>query len=239
MAREKLTIILCGDNLARENNQAATRLIKEEMTKMIAIIDYGAGNLQSVSNALEHMGAPHFIASSPGEIAAADSVILPGVGAFGHAMSEIDKRGMAETVKNAARSGKPFLGICVGMQLLFEGSEENPGVPGLGLLPGKVVRFHEKDGLKIPHMGWNQIKIIGQNPIFAGLSDSPYMYFVHSYCALAGKKEQVSATSEYGMTFDAAVEDGRLFGVQFHPEKSGELGHRILRNFIALGTGQI
>lgn len=206
---------------------------------MIAIIDYGAGNLQSVSNALEHLGAPHLIASSPEEIASADGVILPGVGAFGHAMGEINKRGMAEAVKKAALSGKPFLGICVGMQLLFEESEENPGVPGLCLLPGKVVKLRGEDGLKIPHMGWNQIKTTRQSRIFDGLPEHPYMYFVHSYCALAGKKEQVLATAEYGMSFDAAVEDGLLFGVQFHPEKSGGHGHRILRNFIALSDGRI
>lgn len=206
---------------------------------MIAIIDYGAGNLRSVSNALEHMNVPHLISSDPGEIASADGVILPGVGAFGQAMNEIRGRGMTEAIIGAARSGRPFLGICVGMQLLFEESEENPGVPGLGLIPGKVVRFREADGLKVPHMGWNQIKITGRSRILDGLAEDAYMYFVHSYCALAAQREHVSATSEYGMIFDAAVEDGMLFGVQFHPEKSGEMGQSILRRFVALSEGDV
>lgn len=204
---------------------------------MIAIIDYGAGNLRSVSNALEHIGAPCLISSDPAEIASADGVILPGVGAFGHAVNEIRRRGMAETIKNTARGGKPFLGICVGMQLFFDGSEENPGVPGLGLIPGRVVRFPGDGGLKVPHMGWNQIKTVKESRVLAGLPAGAYMYFVHSYCALADKREHVSATSEYGMAFDAAVEDGMLFGVQFHPEKSGELGREILKRFAALSGG--
>lgn len=206
---------------------------------MIAIIDYGAGNLQSVSNALEHMNVPHLISSNPGEIASADGVILPGVGAFGQAMNEIRSRGMTEAIISAARSGRPFLGICAGMQLFFEESEESPGVPGLGLIPGKVVRFREADGLKIPHMGWNQIKITGRSRILDGMAVGAYMYFVHSYCALAAKREHVSATSEYGMVFDAAVEDGMLFGVQFHPEKSGGMGQAILRRFAALSGGDV
>lgn len=204
---------------------------------MIAIIDYGAGNLRSVSNALERLGAPHLISSDPEEISSADGVILPGVGAFGHAMGEINRRGMAEAIKKTARGGKPFLGICVGMQLFFDESEENPGVTGLGLIPGKVVRFSGENGLKVPHMGWNQIKTVKESRILGGLPDGAYMYFVHSYCALADKREYVSATSEYGMVFDAAVEDGMLFGVQFHPEKSGALGLEILGRFAALSGG--
>lgn len=204
---------------------------------MIAIIDYGAGNLRSVSNALESLDAPYLVSSDPEELASADGVILPGVGAFGHAMNEIRRRGMAEAIRKTARSGKPFLGICVGMQLFFDESEENPGVPGLGLIPGRVVRFSGGNGLKVPHMGWNQIKTVKESRILEGLPDAAYMYFVHSYCALADKREHVSATSEYGMAFDAAVEDGMLFGVQFHPEKSGALGLGILRKFAALSGG--
>lgn len=204
---------------------------------MIAIIDYGAGNLRSVSNALEHIGAPCLISSDPAEIASAGGVILPGVGAFGHAMNEILRRGMTEVIKKTARSGKPFLGICVGMQLFFEESEENPGVPGLGVIPGRVVRFRGGNGLKVPHMGWNQIKIEKESRVLDGLPAEPYMYFVHSYCALADERQHVSATSEYGITFDAAVEDGMLFGVQFHPEKSGALGREILKRFAALSGG--
>lgn len=206
---------------------------------MIAIIDYGAGNLRSVSNALEHIGAPYLISSGSAEIASADGVILPGVGAFGHAMHEIRRRGMTDVIKKTARSGKPFLGICVGMQLFFEESEENPGVRGLGLIPGRVVRFRGGNGLKVPHMGWNQIKIEKESRVLDGLPAEPYMYFVHSYCALAGEREHVSATSEYGMAFDAAIEDGMLFGVQFHPEKSGALGREILKRFAALSGGDV
>lgn len=201
---------------------------------MIAIIDYGAGNLKSVKNALEHMGAPHLVTSVPNEITAADGVILPGVGAFGHAMNEINRRGIAEAIRKAARSGKPFLGICAGMQLFFENSEESPGVSGLCLMPGRVVRFNEHDGLKIPHMGWNSIQIMRQSRLFCDLPTDLFMYFVHSYCVIAGEREDVAATARYGMTFDAAVENDSLFGVQFHPEKSGEPGHAILRNFIKL-----
>lgn len=201
---------------------------------MIAIIDYGAGNLQSVRNSLEHIGAPHFVTSDPDEITRADGVILPGVGAFGHAMKEINKRGMTAAIKQAAHGGKPFLGICIGMQLFFEESEENPGVPGLGLMPGKVVRFRADSGLKIPHMGWNNIKTVKRSQLLEALPDDPYLYFVHSYCVIADRREAVSATAQYGMLFDAAVEDGLLFGVQFHPEKSGEAGHSFLRRFVKL-----
>jgi len=204
---------------------------------MIAIIDYGAGNLQSVSNAVGYIGAPYLVTSEPGEITAADAVILPGVGAFGQAMNEINARGMAEAIKEAARSGKPFLGICVGMQLFFEESEENPGMPGLGLLAGRVVKFRGQDSLKIPHMGWNQIEVVKKSRLLDGLPSGSYMYFVHSYCALSGDRAEVSATSRYGMDFDAAVEVGGLFGVQFHPEKSGTAGMSILRNFIKLSGG--
>lgn len=201
---------------------------------MIAIIDYGAGNLQSVKNALESIGAPYLITAIPDEITSADGVILPGVGAFGHAMNEINKRDMAEAIKKTARSGRPFLGICIGMQLFFESSEESSGIPGLCLMPGRVVRFRWEDGLKIPHMGWNNIQTVKYSRLFDGLPAGAFMYFVHSYCVIAGKREDVTATTRYGMTFDAAVEDGQLFGVQFHPEKSGELGHVILKNFIKL-----
>lgn len=201
---------------------------------MIAIIDYGAGNLRSVQNALERIGAPHFVTSNPAEITSADGVILPGVGAFGHAMDEINKRDMALAIKKAARSGRPFLGICVGMQLFFEESEENPGVPGLGLMRGRVAKFPAESGLKIPHMGWNTIKTTRPNRLLSDLPESPFMYFVHSYCVTAGDREYVSATSEYGVVFDAAVEDGLLMGVQFHPEKSGEPGHSVLRQFAAM-----
>lgn len=201
---------------------------------MIAIIDYGAGNLQSVRSALDSLGAQNIITQAPQEILAADAVILPGVGAFGHAMGEISKRGLAETIRKTAQSGKPFLGICVGMQLFFEESEESPGVAGLGLMRGKVVRLRETAGLKIPHMGWNTIHVRKDSALLSNLPDDPFFYFVHSYCVKSDSRSDVSASATYGTAFDAAVEAGALFGLQFHPEKSGDMGLLLLRRFVAL-----
>ena len=204
---------------------------------MIAIIDYGAGNLQSVRNALDFIGCPGTITSDPAEILSADGIILPGVGAFGSAMAEMERKGLTETVKSAAKSGKPFIGICAGMQLLFEESEESPDVPGLGVLKGRVLLFPADKGLKIPHMGWNSIKTKKESRLLGKLSGSPYMYFVHSYYVKAEDQEIVSALSDYGTTFDAAVEQNNLFGCQFHPEKSGNEGISILRRFAELAGG--
>ncbi len=204
---------------------------------MIAIIDYGAGNLQSVRNALDFIGCPGTITSDPAEILSADGIILPGVGAFGSAMAEMERKGLTETIKSAAKSGKPFIGICAGMQLLFEESEESPDVPGLGVLKGRVLLFPADKGLKIPHMGWNSIKTKKESRLLGKLSGSPYMYFVHSYYVKAEDQEIVSALSDYGTTFDAAVEQENLFGCQFHPEKSGTEGISILRRFAELAGG--
>ena len=204
---------------------------------MIAIIDYGAGNLQSVRNALDFIGCPGTITSDPAEILSADGIILPGVGAFGSAMAEMERKGLTETVKSAAKSGKPFIGICAGMQLLFEESEESPDVPGLGVLKGRVLLFPADKGLKIPHMGWNSIRTKKESRLLGKLSGSPYMYFVHSYYVKAEDQEIVSALSDYGTTFDAAVEQNNLFGCQFHPEKSGTEGISILRRFAELAGG--
>lgn len=204
---------------------------------MIAIIDYGAGNLQSVRNALDFIGCPGTITSDPAEILSADGIILPGVGAFGSAMAEMERKGLTETVKSAAKSGKPFIGICAGMQLLFEESEESPDVPGLGVLKGRVLLFPADKGLKIPHMGWNSIRTKKESRLLGKLSGSPYMYFVHSYYVKAEDQEIVSALSDYGTTFDAAVEQNNLFGCQFHPEKSGNEGISILRRFAELAGG--
>lgn len=204
---------------------------------MIAIIDYGAGNLQSVRNALDFIGCPRTITSDPAEILSADGIILPGVGAFGSAMAEMERKGLTETVKSAAKSGKPFIGICAGMQLLFEESEESPDVPGLGVLKGRVLLFPADKGLKIPHMGWNSIRTKKESRLLGKLSGSPYMYFVHSYYVKAEDQEIVSALSDYGTTFDAAVEQENLFGCQFHPEKSGTEGISILRRFAELAGG--
>ena len=204
---------------------------------MIAIIDYGAGNLQSVRNALNHIGCPNMIAINSSDIESADGAILPGVGAFGSAMMEINRIGIADTLKHAARSGKPFLGICAGMQLFFDESEESPGVAGLGIMAGKVLLFPADKGLKIPHMGWNSINAMPKSKLLSDLPNYSYMYFVHSYYVEAADKINVSAKTEYGVEFDAAVEDGNLFGCQFHPEKSGTEGLSLLKRFASLAGG--
>ena len=201
---------------------------------MIAIIDYGAGNLRSVRNALDFLGCRNTIAASAREILSADGVILPGVGAFGAAMDEIKRRGLGGVIRDAAAGGRPFLGICAGMQLLFDYSEESPGADGLSILPGGVKRFQTDGGLKVPHMGWNSIKADKKSRLLGGMKGEPYMYFVHSYYVQADDRADVSATAEYGITFDVAVEKGNIFGVQFHPEKSGGAGMSILRRFIEL-----
>ena len=200
---------------------------------MIAIIDYGAGNLHSVKNALDFLGTESVITSDAKIIEEADKVILPGVGAFGDAMASLEKSGLSECVKKAARSGKPFLGICLGMQLLFSESEESPGVKGLEIFPGKIVRIPDK-GLKIPHMGWNDLKFTKESKILKDLGDEPFVYFVHSYYLEAEDKSVVSAYTEYGQRLDIAVERGNVFATQFHPEKSGKTGLKILTNFVNL-----
>lgn len=201
---------------------------------MIAIIDYGAGNLHSVKNALDFLGADNIVTGSREEILNADKVILPGVGAFGDAMKCLEESGLVETVKAAAQSGKPFLGICLGLHLLFEESEESPNVKGLGIFKGKIVKIPDNGSLKIPHMGWNNIHITKDSKILKNIGDEPYVYFVHSYYVEAQDKSVVSAYTEYGQRLDIAVEQGNVFATQFHPEKSGDTGMKILKNFIAL-----
>ena len=205
---------------------------------MLAVIDYGAGNLKSVKNALDHLGAANMRASTAKEILLADAVILPGVGEFGTAMAELERRGIKEAVIEAAGSGRPLLGICLGMQLLFEAGEESPGAKGLGILPGRVPRFPAEMGLKIPHMGWNSVMPIKESRLLDGLPKGSYMYFVHSFYVKAAERADVSAISEYGLIFDAAVERGNIFGCQFHPEKSGAAGLAILKNFIEIAKGE-
>lgn len=205
---------------------------------MIAVIDYGAGNLKSVKNALDHLGAANMRASTAKEILLADAVILPGVGEFGTAMAELERRGIKEAVIEAANGGRPLLGICLGMQLLFEAGEESHGAKGLGILPGRVPRFPAEMGLKIPHMGWNSVMPIKESRLLDGLPKGSYMYFVHSFYVKAAERADVSAISEYGLIFDAAVERGNIFGCQFHPEKSGAAGLVILKNFIEIAKGE-
>ncbi len=201
---------------------------------MIAIIDYGAGNLHSVKNALDFLGADNIVTGNKEEILSADKVILPGVGAFGDAMKCLEERGLVETVKAVAENGKPFLGICLGLHLLFEESEESPNVKGLGIFKGKIVEIPDNGNLKIPHMGWNNIRITKDSKILKNIGNEPYVYFVHSYYVEAEDESVVSAYTEYGQRLDIAVEQGNVFATQFHPEKSGDTGMEILKNFIAL-----
>ena len=197
---------------------------------MIAIIDYGAGNLHSVKNALDFIGTQSIITSDANTILTADAVILPGVGAFGDCMAALEARGLIDTVRTAAQSGKPFLGICLGLQLMFEESEEADGVRGLGIFKGRVVRLPDR-GLKIPHMGWNDLEIVKDSKLLSG---SPYVYFVHSYYIVPEDSSIVSAYTEYGERIAVAVEKDSVFAMQFHPEKSGDEGMKILRRFAAL-----
>ena len=201
---------------------------------MIAIIDYDAGNVKSVEKALQYLGEEAVITRDRDEILKSDKVILPGVGAFGDAMEKLKQYGLVETIHEVVDRQIPFLGICLGLQLMFESSEEAPGVEGLGLLPGKILRIPKKDGMKIPHMGWNDLKIKEGSKLFAGLEEDPYVYFVHSFYLQAEDPSIVAATTEYGVTIHASVEKDHIFACQFHPEKSSTVGLQILRNFIAL-----
>lgn len=204
---------------------------------MIAIIDYGAGNIQSVSKALKHIGCDCFITNKKDEILSADGAVLPGVGSFGDTVDSLNKYGIKEAVIEFINSGKPFLGICLGLQLLFPSSEESEGAEGLGIFDGTITKIPNGDGLKIPHMGWNSLKITKDSRLFKGIEENPYVYFVHSYFLNAADKSIVAAQTEYGVTIDAAVEKGNVFATQFHPEKSGNTGLRILKNFVDIVGG--
>lgn len=201
---------------------------------MIAIIDYDAGNIKSVEKAIAYLGEQVIVTRDREKILHSNKVILPGVGAFGDAMAKLEEYQLIPVIHEVIEKGIPFLGICLGMQLLFSSSEESEGVPGLGILPGKIKRFPEQEGLKIPHMGWNDIKVKEDSRLFQGLPEEPYVYFVHSYYLEAEEEEVVGATAEYSIPFHAAVEKGNLFACQFHPEKSAEVGLKILDNFIHL-----
>ena len=200
---------------------------------MIAIIDYDAGNIKSVEKALQYLGEEAVITRDAGEILMADKVILPGVGAFGDAMEKLNRYGLVPVIHEVVGKGIPFLGICLGLQLMFESSEEAPGVEGLGLLKGKIVRIPEGDGLKVPHMGWNSLSFPKEGRLFAGIPENSYVYFVHSYY-LQSEEDIVTATAEYGVTIHASVEKGNVFACQFHPEKSSHTGLTILKNFVEL-----
>lgn len=205
---------------------------------MIAIIDYDAGNIRSVEKALQFLGAETCVTRDEKEILAADHVILPGVGAFGDAMNKLRNYGLEGVIHQVVAQKTPFLGICLGLQLLFEASEEAEGVKGLGILPGRIVRIPEAPGLKIPHIGWNSLQFPSAGRLFEGIAKEPYVYFVHSYYLQAEEPEIVKATTEYGVTIHASVEKGNIFACQFHPEKSSDVGMQILKNFIAIKGGE-
>ena len=202
---------------------------------MIAIIDYGAGNIQSVYKALKFIGADCKVTSDKDEILNADGAILPGVGSFGDAMDTMTMRGIKDTIIEYTKSGKPFLGICLGLQLLFPESEETPGVKGLDIFKGTITKIpNQNRTLKIPHMGWNNISIKQKNGIFKDIEGEPYVYFVHSFYLKAQDKDIVAATTQYGVEIDAAVQKGNIIATQFHPEKSGEVGLKMLKNFVEM-----
>ncbi len=198
---------------------------------MIAIIDYNAGNLKSVEKALNSMGQECVVTRDFQEIEQADKIILPGVGAFGDAMAQLKKYELDKVIREVTAKGKPFLGICLGLQLLFEGSEESQGVEGLHILDGKILRIPDQEGLKIPHIGWNSLNLLNDGRLFKGISQDAYVYFVHSYYLKAKEPEIVKATTEYSTCIHASVEKGNVFACQFHPEKSGLVGLEILKNF--------
>ncbi|MBQ7447029.1 MAG: imidazole glycerol phosphate synthase subunit HisH [Eubacterium sp.] len=201
---------------------------------MTAIIDYDAGNIKSVEKALLYLGEDVVVTDDPETILSADHVILPGVGAFGDAMRNIREHKLEEVIHQVVEKGTPFMGICLGLQVLFEDSEENPGIPGLGILKGHIRRIPDAEGLKIPHIGWNSLSLSGDGRLFGGLPAEPYVYFVHSYYLEAEDPSIVKACTEYGTLIHASVEQGNVFACQFHPEKSSEAGLAILRNFLQI-----
>ena len=202
------------------------------MSRPLVIVDYGVGNLRSAQKAFEHLGQAAEITGDPDRIASAPAVVLPGQGAFGTCMHNLTGAGLVEPVLHAARSGRPFLGICVGMQLLFEESEESPGVRGLGLFGGRVVRFPRDPELKVPHMGWNQLKIVKRVPALSQLDDGEWVYFVHSFHPLPTDPDVITTTTSYGLDFVSSVGRDNVWAGVFHPEKSQRVGLRLLAGFV-------
>ena len=201
---------------------------------MIAMIDYDAGNLKSVEKAFASLNQDVIITRNHDEILNADKVILPGVGSFGMAMDNLHKYGLVDVIKEVAKKGTPLFGICLGLQLLFESSDESEGVEGLGILKGKILKIPPSEGLKIPHMGWNSLNINPSSKLFKGIDNNAYVYFVHSYYLKAEDENIVAATTEYSTHIHAAVEAKNVFACQFHPEKSSDVGLKILENFAKL-----
>ncbi|MDZ4765004.1 MAG: imidazole glycerol phosphate synthase subunit HisH [Chloroflexota bacterium] len=202
---------------------------------MLAVIDYGAGNLRSVLHALNYLGVESMrVIRAPHELRGADKIILPGVGAFGAGMQKLREQRLVQPLKDAIRAGIPYLGICLGMQFLFEGSDEMGEHEGLGVLPGRVTRFADMPGYKVPHMGWNQVKPTRTSRLLDGIDDGGYAYFVHSYYCIPANPEHVILTTEYGIPVTAAVQCDNITGVQFHPEKSQRTGLQLLTNFVEI-----
>lgn len=201
---------------------------------MIAIIDYGAGNIMSVMKALDFLGYEYILTSDQNELMKADKVILPGVGSFKDAMDKLNANNLTDVIRQIVEKKTPFLGICLGLQLIFESSQEAPGVKGLSLLPGKCVKFPENKELKVPQIGWNSLSFPKESKLFKGINEGEYVYFVHSYYLQAENKEDVAAVSDYGIVFDAAIEHDNIFACQFHPEKSSDVGLKIIKNFVEL-----
>lgn len=201
---------------------------------MIGIIDYDAGNIRSVEKALSYLGEKTVVSRNPETLKNADKVILPGVGSFGQAMENLHRYELVPVIQDMIKEGKPFLGICLGLQLLFESSEESPGVEGLGILKGKILKIPSSSGLKIPHMGWNSLQLQNNGRLYRNIPQDTYVYFVHSYYLQAREPEIVKAVTEYSTEIHASVEKDNVFACQFHPEKSGKYGLEILKNFAEL-----
>ena len=202
---------------------------------MIAIIDYDAGNIRSVEKALQFLGEDPVVTRDRDMILSAEKVILPGVGAFGDAMGKLRGYGLEKVILDTVEKRTPFLGICLGLQLLFERSDESDGVSGLGILPGEIVRIPDREDLKVPHIGWNSLDYPSEGTLFQGIPEGSYVYFVHSYYLRAREESIVKATTEYGVTIHASVEKDNVYACQFHPEKSSQIGMKILQNFINIG----
>ncbi len=201
---------------------------------MLAIINYGAGNLRSVQKACEYVGEKAVITDNREEILNADRVILPGVGSFGSCIESIRKANLFDCIRQVTESGTPFLGICLGLQLLFEASDESPDAKGLGILKGRCVKIPQSDGVKIPHIGWNSITFPNPSPLFTGIEDGSFVYFVHSYYMRPNDKSVITAVCDYSASLPVALSRGNIHATQFHPEKSGDVGLKILKNFIDL-----
>jgi len=206
--------------------------------RALAIVDYGAGNLRSVQKAFEHLGHPAEVTRDPARIAAAPGVVLPGQGAFGSCMHDLEATGLAGPVREAIASGRPFLGICVGMQLLFERSEESPGVRGLAVLPGRIVRFAAAAGRKVPQMGWNQLRIVRPAPVLAGIADGSWVYFAHSYYPVPDDPSLVATLTAYGVEYASSIWRDNVFAGVFHPEKSQRVGLAIFAHFLRQVEGR-